>query len=124
LSLAREALELTRRLGARGNQGHAVSLLGEIALTVGADEAEDHYRQALALAVELGMRPLVAHCHAGLGRLYRRTGKPQQADEHLAVATTMYREMGMTYWLEKAQKAIAPGRNAWKGPSTRSGGGS
>jgi hypothetical protein len=44
----------------------------------------------------LGMRPLVAHCHLGLGKLYRRTGKGEQAQEHLTTATTMYREMGMT----------------------------
>ena len=51
------------------------------------------------------MRPLVAHCHLGLGKLYRRTGKRQEAQEHLTTATTMYREMGMTYWLEKAKAA-------------------
>jgi hypothetical protein len=50
------------------------------------------------------MRPLIAHCHLGLGTLYRRTGKPQQAQEHLTTATTMYREMGMTYWLERAER--------------------
>jgi hypothetical protein len=55
------------------------------------------------LAGELGMRPLVAHCHLGLGKLYFRTDKREQAREHLATATTMYREMGMTYWLEKAE---------------------
>jgi len=44
---------------------------------------------------------LFAHCHLGLGKLYRRTGKRQQAQEHLSTATTMYREMGMTYWLAK-----------------------
>ena len=55
------------------------------------------------MATELGMRPLVAHCHLGLGKLYRRTGKREQAQEHLTTATTMYREMGMTYWLEKAE---------------------
>jgi hypothetical protein len=49
------------------------------------------------------MRPLVAHCHLGLGRLYRRAGEPEQAREHLSTATTMYRDMGMTYWLEKAE---------------------
>jgi hypothetical protein len=49
------------------------------------------------------MRPLVAHCHLGLGKLYRRTNKREQAREHLTTATTMYREMGMTYWLEKAE---------------------
>ena len=53
------------------------------------------------------MRPLVAHGHHGLGKLYRRTGKREQAQEHLATATTMYREMGMTYWLEKAEAEVA-----------------
>jgi tetratricopeptide (TPR) repeat protein len=69
-------------------------------------EAEAHYQAALELAEELGMRPLVAHCHLGLGKLYRRTGKREQAQEHLTTATTMYREMGMMYWLEKAEKEM------------------
>jgi hypothetical protein len=55
----------------------------------------------MTLASELEMRPLVAHCHLGLGRLYRRTGDSEQAEEHLAAATAMYGGMGMTYWLEK-----------------------
>ena len=49
------------------------------------------------------MRPLVAHCHLGLGKLYRRAVRPERSREHLTTATTMYREMGMTYWLEKAE---------------------
>ena len=53
------------------------------------------------------MRPLVAHCHLGLGNLYRRTDKREQARGHLATATAMYREMGMTYWLEKAEAEMA-----------------
>jgi Tetratricopeptide repeat len=61
------------------------------------------YGEVLALAEELGMRPLVAHCHLGLGKLYRRTDKHEQAQEHFATATTMYRQMDMTYWLEKAE---------------------
>jgi tetratricopeptide (TPR) repeat protein len=68
-----------------------------------AERSETYYRQALGLAQPRSMRPLVAHCHLGLGKLYRRTDKREQADEHLATATTMYREMGMTYWLEKAE---------------------
>jgi len=48
------------------------------------------------------MRPLVAHCHLGLGKLYRRTGKREQALEHLTTATTMYREMDMRFWQEQA----------------------
>jgi hypothetical protein len=68
--------------------------------------AEVHYASAIGLASELGMRPLVAHCHLGLGKLYRRTGKRQEAQEHLTTATTMYREMGMTYWLEQAEAEL------------------
>ncbi len=49
------------------------------------------------------MRPLVAHCHLGLGKLYHRTNKREQARERLTIAITMYRDMGMTYWLEKAE---------------------
>ena len=61
---------------------------------------------ALALAGPRGMRPLMAHCHFGLGKLYRRTGHHEQAHEHLTTAATMYREMGMTYWLEKAEQEL------------------
>jgi hypothetical protein len=53
-----------------------------------------------------GHRALIAHCHLGLGKLYRRTGKREQSQEHLTIATTMYREMGMTYWLEKAEAEL------------------
>jgi class 3 adenylate cyclase/tetratricopeptide (TPR) repeat protein len=106
-SHASEALVLTRRLGARGSEAHALCLAGDVASTGGAEDAPGYYREALALAKELGMRPLVAHCHLGLGKLYRRTGKREQAQEHLATATTMYRDMGMTYWLEKAEAEMA-----------------
>jgi tetratricopeptide (TPR) repeat protein len=67
------------------------------------EKSQDYYRQALVLFEERGMRPLIAHCHLGLGKLYRRSGKRQKAQEHLATATTMYRDMGMTYWLEQAE---------------------
>ena len=58
----------------------------------------------MTLASELEMRPLMAHCHLGLGRLNRRTGKPEQAQERLSTATAMYGEMGMTYCLEKLEQ--------------------
>jgi len=67
------------------------------------EDAEGYYGEALALAGELGMRPLVAHCHLGLGKLYRRTGKRDKAREHLATVATMYREMDMRFWLEQAE---------------------
>ena len=81
-------------------------LLGEIsAQDVDRDEptGERHYHAALAIAGELGLRPLVAHCHLGLGKLYRRRGTGEQARKHLATAVTMYREMGMQFWLEQAE---------------------
>ena len=70
------------------------------------EQADAAYRQALALAEELGMRPLVAHCHLGLGKLYRRTGDRAKAREHLTTATTMYREMDMGFWQQQAEAAI------------------
>ena len=102
-SHVREALTLTRRLGARASEAHALCLTGDVASATGAEETEGDYHESLALAGELGMRPLVAHCHLGLGTLYRRTGDQAKAQEHVTTATTMYREMGMAYWLEKAE---------------------
>jgi hypothetical protein len=68
--------------------------------------AEAHYGAAMALASELGMRPLVAHCHLGLGKVYRRAGKRPQAKEHITTAMSMFREMGMGLWLEKAEAEL------------------
>jgi tetratricopeptide (TPR) repeat protein len=89
-----------------GFAAYALHLLGDIAThrdRFDAECGEAHYRNALALAEPRGMRPLVAHCHLGLGKLYRRTGDHQQAQEHLTIATTMYREMAMRFWLEQAE---------------------
>jgi Tetratricopeptide repeat len=83
-----------------------VRLLGEVALRsrpILDEEAEAHCQEARARATELGMRPLLAHCHLGLGTLYRRTGKREQAHEDLTTATTMYRELDMRFWLEQAE---------------------
>ena len=101
-SHAREAVALAPRLGARGNEAHALCLCGDVASIAGAEDAEGYYRQALALAEPRGMRPLIAHCHLGLGKMHYRMGNPGQAQEHLTIATAMYREMGMIYWLEQA----------------------
>jgi hypothetical protein len=71
------------------------------------DQAEAHYRQALALANELGMRPLQAHCHLGLGRLYLRAGQLERARLELSAAIRLYRAMEMTFWLPGAEAALA-----------------
>jgi tetratricopeptide (TPR) repeat protein len=104
--LADHALGLSRDGKERGYEAWALRLLGEIASRRDPPEvvqAEDHYHQAFGLADELGMRPLGAHCHLGLGKLYGRTGKRVEAREHLTTAMTMYREMDMRFWLEKAE---------------------
>jgi hypothetical protein len=66
-----------------------------------------HYQQALALATELGMRPLQAHCHLGLGILYATSGQWEQARPALAAAITLYRAMDMTFWLPQAEAVLA-----------------
>ncbi|MBI2155243.1 MAG: AAA family ATPase, partial [Candidatus Rokubacteria bacterium] len=92
-----------------GFAAHALHLLGDITThpdRFDAESGEAHYRQALALAEPCGMRPLVAHCHLGLGKLYRRIGRAEQAREHLDTAMTMYREMDMRFWLDKAEEEL------------------
>jgi tetratricopeptide (TPR) repeat protein len=104
---ARQALQIATAQKEQGNEAHVLRLLGEIDSCGQSPEVEDASRNLLkarGLAARLGMRPLVAHCHLGLGKLYRRTDKLEQAQEHLRTATTMYREMDMTYWLEQAEK--------------------
>jgi predicted ATPase/class 3 adenylate cyclase len=108
--LAQHALELCRARKERAHEVWAVRLLGEIAAHQAPPEAEPaahHYRQARALAEELGMRPLQAHCHLGLGTLYARIGQQQQAHAELSTAIALYRAMDMTFWLPQAEAALA-----------------
>ena len=89
-----------------GIAAQALHLLGDIAThpdRFDAERGEAYYRQALVLAEPRGMRPLIAHCHLGLGKLSRRTGQRELAHEHFTIATTMYREMDMRFWLEQAE---------------------
>jgi class 3 adenylate cyclase/tetratricopeptide (TPR) repeat protein len=125
-SLARASLLLSRldhakTLGdhaidsSRGHYGfaaHAHHLLGDVATHPDRGDAangETHYHEALALAESRGMRPLVAHCHLGLGKLYRRMGDHAMAQDHLKAASAMYREMDMGFYLAQADAAGAGG---------------
>jgi tetratricopeptide (TPR) repeat protein len=104
--LAEQELDLGRAQKSQAKEAWALYALGELAAyrdPFDVEAGENYLRQALVLAGELGMRPLIAHCHLGLGKLYRRTGKRQEAQEHLTTATTMYREMDMRFWLEQAE---------------------
>jgi hypothetical protein len=96
VAVARRAFDLAHRQKERGNEAWVLRLLGDIAAHADLPDpeaAEGHYNQALARADELGMRPLAAHCHLGLGRLFHRTGDRAKAAEHLTIAATMYCEM-------------------------------
>jgi tetratricopeptide (TPR) repeat protein len=104
------ALALSRDRKERGYQAYALRLLGEIAAhgeLLQSEQAETHYRQALALAEELGMRPLQAHCHRSLGTLYAKTGQREPAHAELSAALDLYRDMEMTYWLPETEAALA-----------------
>jgi class 3 adenylate cyclase/tetratricopeptide (TPR) repeat protein len=108
----REALAMGREQTMRNVEASSLHLLGEIAATLqppALDDAGQHYRQALGLAEELGMRPLVAHCHFGLGKLFRRTGDGAKAEEHMTTTRAMYREMDMRFYLARADAAGAGG---------------
>ena len=110
LAQAGRCLALARERGHRGSEAWALRLLGEIAAHADRPDmatAEAHYGAALSLATELGMRPLLAHCHLGLGNLCRGTGNQAKAEEHLATATAMYREMDMRFWLHKAESSAS-----------------
>jgi tetratricopeptide (TPR) repeat protein len=92
---------------ARGHWAAWLRLEGEMLAADDPAGACERLEEALALATELGMRPEGAHCHLELGKLYGRTGQRQDTQEHIRLATTMYREMGMNFWLEKAEVAKA-----------------
>ena len=109
-TLTERALALAREHQERGHQAYALRLLGDIAAQrepPEREQAEAPYRQALALANELGMRPLQAHCHLGLGTLYAKTGQREQARTELSAAIMLYRAMDMTFWLPQAEAAVA-----------------
>ena len=108
---ARQALDLARQQqGTRGRgAARCTSLAPSMPTPTPPDvaQAEAHYQQALALAEELGMRPLQAHCHRGLGTLYAKIGQREQARAALSTAIELYRAMEMTFWLPQAEAALA-----------------
>jgi class 3 adenylate cyclase/tetratricopeptide (TPR) repeat protein len=108
--VAEQALELTHVRRERGHQAYTLRLLGEIAARRSPPKRElaaVHYQQALVLAEELGMRPLQAHCHLGLGTLYARIDRWEQARTELSASVALYRAMEMTFWLPQAEAALA-----------------
>jgi tetratricopeptide (TPR) repeat protein len=106
-ALAERALALSRERFERATEVRALYLLGEIATTSAEEDTADRaYHDALALADEFCLRPLVAQCHLGLGKLDRRADRPLEAHDHLTTAATMFREMAMWFWLEKVEAEL------------------
>ncbi len=104
---AAHALTLAGEQGSRLAEAHARRVKADVAAAIrDTTAAEEGYKSGLHLGEELGMRPLVAHCHLGLGKLYRQTGNRQEGQEHLATAATMYREMDMRFWVEQAEAVL------------------
>jgi tetratricopeptide (TPR) repeat protein len=92
------ALSLSERQKEDASRAWALRMLGAAGTrheSADSGQGEKHYRDAMALAIKLGMRPLTAHCHFDLGKFYRRTHKRDDAHEQLVAAAAMYREMGM-----------------------------
>ena len=99
------ALGLACRFGERGEEAEVSLLLADTEAACGqTDTAITWYHDAGRIGERLGMRPLLARYHAGLANLYRRTGEQAKTRQHLTTAMGMFREMGMTYWLEKAEE--------------------
>jgi class 3 adenylate cyclase/tetratricopeptide (TPR) repeat protein len=118
------ALVLAREHQERGHEAYALRLLGDIAArheSPARDQAEAHYRQALTLADGLGMRPLIAHCQLGLGTLYLKIGRPEQAHAELSAAIALYRAMEMTLWLPQAEAALAQMASSTEGKALTGG---
>ena len=107
---AARALELARTHQEQGNEAWVWRLLGEMAAHGEPPEVrqgEASYQQALARTEELGMGPLQAHCHRGLGTLYATTGQRESACMALATAIELYHAMDMTFWLPETEAVLA-----------------
>lgn len=107
--LALRACDVSRDHKEWGHQAWTLRLLAEIASYRDPPEheqAEAYFRQALAQSEKLGMRPLSAHCHLGLGNLHGQRGQLAKADIELSAAVSQFRSLDMTYWLHRAEHTI------------------
>ena len=107
--IGERALELARAHGERGHEAAALRLLGDVAavqepplLTT----ASERYATAISIADELGLRPLLARAHLGLGQLHRRGRQVQEAEAHLATAVVLFSDLGMRAWLDRTEPEL------------------
>jgi tetratricopeptide (TPR) repeat protein len=107
--LASRILESSRRHSQRSREALALYVQGEIALAanpVDFENAEGSFRAANIISDKLKMRPLMAYCHVGLGKLYRQSGDLRLAKEHLQSGVALMREMRMGLWLQRAEAEL------------------
>jgi class 3 adenylate cyclase/tetratricopeptide (TPR) repeat protein len=97
------AVMLSRKYGERGHEAYALRLLAELDATAPpfVNECQTNFLQALGRAEELGLRPLAAQCHLGLGKRYRSIGQQANAEEHLKAAAALFSELGMQFLLDE-----------------------
>jgi tetratricopeptide (TPR) repeat protein len=110
LPCAQEALTLTKQRAERLFEGHALQLAAEAASCADPQDlgtCEEWFRSAIKVFDEGSARPYLARCHLAFGAFYRRIGRRQETERHLTTAAAMFNQMGMTYWLEKAEAEIA-----------------
>jgi hypothetical protein len=113
--VAHTSLPLEHRclLRARIYEALALCQLGDVHAHTDPPEVtkgEAHNREGLMLAEKLGMQPLLAHCHYGLGTLYAKTGQLEQGHAEISAAIALYRTMDMTFWLTRAEAELAKAR--------------
>ena len=99
---AQRALELARSYGQKGHEGWALRLLGDISCDASSGNglAAGFYKEAMAIADDTGLHPLLAHCHFGIYRTAAREGL--RSDHHLKSAIEIYTELNMDQWVRMA----------------------
>jgi tetratricopeptide (TPR) repeat protein len=103
---AAQALALAERLGERGSHAYALRLAGEIAMRRSPADVQGAVTacgDALRLATELGMRPLVARCHLERASLEQQGGAADTARAERDAAVETFRELAMTHWLGQVE---------------------
>src|SRR5262249_21642262 len=118
---AQEALSLSREHTERGHEAHALRLLGDLALgdPVDREECEAFYRQAIARAEELEMRPLLAQCYLGLGRRHMAAGRQERAKSRLTAAGDLFPTLDMPFLPNRPPAQLASLRSGRFGKANR-----
>lgn len=117
LTEARRKLEESLRLARKNRESYYIALSkmlwARVELEAGAitpREAERIISQATRMLAKQGVQPQVAVCHLGLAEISFHIGDHRKTISSLRRARTMFNQMGMTYWMEKADKLATVAR--------------